>query len=52
MLEHWSNYVSVLILIAMAWFFLMTTISAVLDKFIQGAIGIIMVLKKEHDDKD
>ena len=52
MLEHWSNYVSVLILIAMAWFFLMTTISTVLDKFIQGAIGIIMVIKKEHDDRD
>lgn len=52
MLEHWSNYVSVLILIAMTWFLLMTTISAVLDKLIQGVIGVVIVLKKDQDEQE
>lgn len=52
MLEHWSNYVSVLILIAMTWFLLMTTISAVLDKLIQGVIGVVIVLKKEQNEQE
>ncbi len=52
MLEHWSNYVSVLILIAMTWFLLMTTISAVLDKLIQGVIGVVVVLKKNQDEQE
>ena len=51
MLEHWSNYVSVLILIAMTWFLLMTTITAVLDKLIQGVIGVVLVLKEKKDDE-
>ena len=51
MLEHWSNYVSVLILIAMIWFLLITTITAVLDKLIQGVIGVVLVLKEKKDDE-
>lgn len=51
MLEHWSNYVSVLILIAMTWFLLITTITAVLDKLIQGVIGVVLVLKEKKDDE-
>lgn len=51
MLEHWSNYVSVLILIAMIWFLLITTITAVLDKLIQGVIGVVVVLKEKKDDE-
>ena len=52
MLEHWANYVSVLILIAMTWFLLMTTISAVLDKLIQGVIGVVIVFKKEQNEQE
>lgn len=52
MLEHWSNYISVLVLIAMVWFLLMTTISVLLDKLIQGVIGVVIVLKKEQDEKE
>ena len=51
MLEHWSNYVSVLILIAMIWFLLITTSTAVLDKLIQGVIGVVLVLKEKKDDE-
>lgn len=51
MLEHWSNYVSVLILIAMIWFLLITTITAVLDKLIQGVIGVVLMLKEKKDDE-
>lgn len=51
MLEHWSNYVSVLILIAMIWFLLITTITAVLDKLIQGVTGVVLVLKEKKDDE-
>lgn len=51
MLEHWSNYVSVLILIAMIWFLLITTITAVLDKLIQGVIGVVLVLKEKKDNE-
>ena len=52
MLEHWSNYISVLILFAMVWFLLMTTISVLLDKLIQGVIGVVIVFKKDQNDQE
>lgn len=52
MLEHWSNYISVLVLIAMVWFLCMTTISVVVDKIIEGAIGVVIAFKNEHLDKE
>jgi len=52
MLEHWSNYISVLVLIAMVWFLLITTISVLLDKLIQGVIGVVIVFKKDQNDQE
>lgn len=51
MLEHWTNYVSVLAIVAIMWFLLMTTASFLIDKIMQGVIGIIIVLKNEQNDK-
>jgi len=51
MLEHWSNYLGVLLLIIMCWFLLMTTVNALLDKLIEGMIGVVISFKHEKDEK-
>jgi hypothetical protein len=51
MLEHWSNYLGVLLLIIMCWFLLMTTVNALLDKLIEGMIGVVISFKHEEDEK-
>lgn len=52
MLEHWSNYLGVLLLLLMCWFLLMTTMNALLDKLIEGAIGVIVAFKHEKDEEN
>ena len=51
MLEHWSNYLGVLLLLLMCWFLLMTTLNALLDKLTDGAIGMIVAFKHEEDEE-
>jgi len=52
MLEHWSNYLGVLLLLLMCWFLLMTTVNALLDKLIEGAIGVVMAFNHEKDEEN
>jgi len=52
MLEHWSNYLGVLLLLLMCWFLLMTTMNALLDKLIEGAIGVVVAFKHEKDEEN
>ena len=51
MLEHWSNYLGVLLFLLMCWFLLMTTMNALLDKLIEGAIGVVVAFKHEEDEE-
>ena len=52
MLEHWSNYLGVLLLLLMCWFLLMTTVNALMDKLIDGAIGVVVAFKHEKDEEN
>ena len=52
MLEHWSNYLGVLLFLLMSWFLLMTTMNALLDKLIDGAIGVVVAFKHEKDEEN
>jgi hypothetical protein len=52
MLEHWSNYLGVLLFLLMCWFLLMTTVNALLDKLIDGAIGVVVAFKHEKDEEN